>query len=138
MDNVSKLKRSSIMKAIKSDGTNLENMMSSALFRMGYRFRRNVKSLYGKPDIAIKKYKIVIFIDSCFWHGCPSHCRMPKTNRMYWENKIQNNINRDNKVTFYYKKEGWNIMRIWEHEIEENKEKSIYKVANFVSEHKNK
>ena len=126
------------MKAIKSDGTNLENMMSSALFRMGYRFRRNVKSLYGKPDIAIKKYKIVIFIDSCFWHGCPSHCRMPKTNRMYWENKIQNNINRDNKVTFYYKKEGWNIMRIWEHEIEENKEKSIYKVANFVSEHKNK
>ncbi|OGI25396.1 MAG: hypothetical protein A2287_09455 [Candidatus Melainabacteria bacterium RIFOXYA12_FULL_32_12] len=68
-----------MMRAVKSKHTRLEDIVVNELHKRGLRFRRNVKDLKGKPDIAIKKYKIVIFIDSCFWHGCKKHCRMPKS-----------------------------------------------------------
>ncbi|WP_412728501.1 hypothetical protein [Geobacillus stearothermophilus] len=72
------------MKAIKSR-SQLEDTVSKALWREGYRFRKNDKTLLGKPDISIKKYKVAIFIDSCFWHGCPLHGNMPESNREYWK-----------------------------------------------------
>lgn len=62
------------------------------------RFRKNVKSLFGTPDIASKKYKIVIFVDSCFWHLCPEHGNIPKTNIEFWENKLIRNRQRDCEV----------------------------------------
>lgn len=94
-DKVSPKKRSEIMRKIKSKNTKLENKIASDLLKKGFRFRRNVASLEGKPVIVIKKYKIVIFIDSCFWHGCPRHYRMPSFNKTYWEKKIKRNKERD-------------------------------------------
>lgn len=70
VDNVSKEARSQNMRAIRSRGTQLEVLVLKELWKKGIRFRKNVKKLFGSPDIAIQKYKIVIFIDSCFWHGC--------------------------------------------------------------------
>jgi len=135
-DTFSTKKRSQIMQKIKSKNTKLENKIISDLWKKGYRFRRNVTSLYGKPDIAIKKYKIVIFIDSCFWHGCPDHCRMPTSNKPYWENKIKRNKERDKKVVEYFKKKGWNILRIWEHELKNDYETTISKIEKFISDAK--
>ncbi|MES9779227.1 DNA mismatch endonuclease Vsr, partial [Bacillus velezensis] len=82
--------RRKTMRSIKSE-SKLEQRITSELWRRGLRFRRNVKSLFGKPDIAIKKYKIVIFIDSCFWHNCPKHGHIPKSNIQYWNEKLLRN-----------------------------------------------
>lgn len=99
--------------------------------------QKNVKDLEGKPDVAIKKYKLVIFIDSCFWHKCPIHYKAPSTNVDFWENKISVNQKRDNQVTEYYKSKKWNILRIWEHELKDDFEKTMQKVISFIEKPKN-
>lgn len=126
------------MKAIKAKNTGMERKVSKELWEKGFRFRKNVKNLKGKPDISIKKYKVVIFLDSCFWHGCKFHCRYPKTNKKYWYKKISNNINRDNKVTKYYKENGWNILRLWEHDLNNNFNYSIKLIEDLILNSKNK
>ncbi|MBD0406985.1 very short patch repair endonuclease [Bacillus velezensis] len=125
------------MQAIKSK-SKLEDKVSSELWRRGLRFRRNVKSLFGKPDIAIKKYKIVIFIDSCFWHGCSIHGNKPKSNSAYWEKKLQRNKERDKEVNSYYQVIGWHVLRIWEHELKENFTETINHIEAFIREKKGK
>jgi len=131
MDTFDKKKRSQIMKAIKSKNTKLEQKVFKELQRRGLRFRTNVANLPGK----IKKHKIVIFIDSCFWHGCPLHCRMPKTNIEYWQNKIKKNRERDKLITKTYEKKNWHILRIWEHELKENFDETIDKIEAFIRMH---
>ncbi|MEY9869058.1 DNA mismatch endonuclease (patch repair protein) [Peribacillus sp. B2I2] len=131
MDKMSKETRSNIMKSIKSV-SQLENIISRALWQRGYRFRRNAKTLLGKPDISIKKYKVVIFIDSCFWHFCPIHGRIPKSNTDYWNAKCTKNKNRDEKVNSFYKENGWNLLRVWEHEFKEDFNSTIESIAGFI------
>ncbi|MCY8516674.1 very short patch repair endonuclease [Bacillus atrophaeus] len=133
MDNVSKEKRSNTMKAVKSKNTKIEKVVCKKIWRRGIRFRKNVKDLKGKPDIAIKKYKIVIFIDSCFWHGCPLHGRIPKSNVEFWNNKIKHNIERDKSINQYYTRKGWNILRIWEHDLNKKKvSQTIDKIEEWI------
>lgn len=120
------------MRAIKSKNTQLEEKITKALWKKGFRFRKNVMSLVGKPDIAIKKYKVVIFIDSCFWHFCTLHCRIPETNRDYWINKLKRNIDRDREVTKYYIDNGWRILRIWEHQVKENLDRTVDSIGQFI------
>ncbi|MCA1063884.1 very short patch repair endonuclease [Rossellomorea sp. AcN35-11] len=130
-DNMTAEQRRKNMQAIKSV-SKLENTVSSALWKEGYRFRRNTRSLFGKPDISIKKYKVVIFIDSCFWHSCPIHGNMPKTNAEFWKEKLVRNRRRDDEVTSHYTFSGWNILRIWEHEVKEDIELVIIRLINFI------
>lgn len=111
---MSKENRSKTMKAIRSQ-SKLENRITKELWNKGYRFRKNDKSLVGKPDISIKKYKIAIFIDSCFWHVCPLHSNQPKSNEEYWKKKLSRNEQRDKEVNLHYESNRWNIKRIWEH-----------------------
>lgn len=110
------LTRSEIMGRVRSKNTKLELTLRKTLHSRGLRYRVNSK-LFGKPDISIKKRKLVIFIDSCFWHGCEEHCRLPSTNVEYWERKISRNKERDKEVTSYYLNAGWTVIRVWEHEI---------------------
>ena len=132
MDKHTKEQRHKNMQAVKAQGTNLENLVVNFLWQKGYRFIKNVKDLEGKPDIAIKKYKLVIFIDSCFWHKCPLHYKAPATNFEFWENKISKNQQRDDYVTNYYLAKKWNILRIWEHELKEDFDITLQKVINFI------
>ncbi|PTL37413.1 very short patch repair endonuclease [Alkalicoccus saliphilus] len=132
MDNVSNDKRSKTMKAVKSKNTTLELRVRKALWNRNVRYRVNNSSLYGKPDISVKKYKLVVFIDSCYWHGCPLHGRIPKSNTSFWEAKIQRNKERDKKVTNYYLEKGWNIVRVWEHEINEDLEAVVSKITDYI------
>ena len=134
-DKITKDQRSKVMKSIRAQ-SKLENQVSKALWRKGLRFRKNVRSLYGTPDISVKKYKLVIFIDSCFWHSCPLHGKMPKSNQEFWQKKLQRNVEHDKEVTSYYLDKGWNIMRIWEHDIKENFDHIIEIVFSFVEEAK--
>ena len=132
-DKFSKEIRRKTMQAVKSKDTKLENAVSKRLWSEGLRFRKNVVDLMGKPDIAIKKYKIVVFIDSCFWHGCKLHYRAPETNKEYWQRKIRRNKARDLKVTKYYADQNWHILRIWEHELKRDFDKTIGEIIDFIN-----
>ena len=134
-DNLSKEQRTKNMKAIRSQ-SQLENAVSRELWRKGVRFRKNDKSLFGKPDISIKKYKIAIFIDSCFWHVCQLHGNRPKSNQEYWDKKLLRNKNRDIEVNEYYQSNNWHIKRVWEHEIKENLDAVICDLVNFIEKAK--
>lgn len=125
-------KRSNNMKAIKSV-SKLEDEVSKALWKNGVRYRRNVKSLFGNPDFAIKKYKVVIFIDSCFWHACPIHGNKPKNNKEYWEKKLIKNTKRDIIVNNFYKDNGWHIVRVWEHDLKNNFDFTIQEIVSFIN-----
>lgn len=120
------------MRAIKAV-SKLENEIAKELWRRGVRFRRNVKDLIGKPDIAIKKHKCVIFIDSCFWHTCPIHGNIPKSNQEYWVKKLSRNQERDKEVNQYYKEKGWALLRMWEHEFKEDFDKAIEDIISFIN-----
>lgn len=74
--------------------------------------------LFGSPDFVFPKNKIAIFIDGCFWHGCPKHCRMPSSNVEYWNKKISGNYLRDRWVEKDLKSQGWLVYRFWEHELD--------------------
>ncbi|EKE21991.1 MAG: hypothetical protein ACD_7C00083G0004 [uncultured bacterium] len=130
-DTVSKLQRSEIMSRIRSKDTKIEVVFRKALWQSGFRYRKNSAKYFGKPDIVLKKYKTVIFLDSCFWHGCQKHFRMPATRKKYWDTKIERNKQRDNEVNQYYKKLGWKIFRIWEHDLK-NISKHINKLNKII------
>ncbi|PKH10676.1 MULTISPECIES: very short patch repair endonuclease [Planomicrobium] len=136
-EKITKEQRSKNMSAIRSI-SKLEDKISKALWNRGLRLRRNVVSLYGKPDFALKKYKVVIFIDSCFWHSCPEHGNKPKNNSEFWEKKLNRNVERDKEVTDYYINHGWNILRVWEHEFKFNFEDAITKIEKFLRNLRNK
>jgi DNA mismatch endonuclease, patch repair protein len=129
---MSKEDRTKTMKAIRSQ-SKLENRFTRALWHRGLRFRKNVRSLFGKPDISIQKYKIAIFIDSCFWHVCPIHSNKPQTNPEFWEKKLLRNQQRDKEVNKYYQQNGWHVKRIWEHDIKKDFNGAIEEVLHFIN-----
>lgn len=126
MDNHSKEVRSYNMSKIRSVDTKPEDMVRKYLFSKGLRYRKNVKTLPGKPDIVLPKYKTIIFVNGCFWHG-HQNCKyfvMPKSNTEYWKNKISNNIARDQIIYERLSNLGWNILTIWECELKKDKRES--------------
>jgi DNA mismatch endonuclease (patch repair protein) len=80
-------------------------------------FSYQPKGLLGKPDFADRKRKIAVFIDGCFWHGCPRHGHYPKSNAQFWKNKILTNKKRDKRFNLKLKENGWRVIRVWEHEL---------------------
>jgi len=115
-DTVSKKKRSEIMSKVRSKDSEIEVDFRKAIWKAGFRYSKNPTKYFGKPDLVLKKHKTVIFIDSCFWHGCKKHCRLPATRKKYWTGKIERNKQRDKEVNRHYKKIGWKVVRVWEHE----------------------
>ena len=113
------------MAAIKGKDTMPEMIVRRYLFARGLRFRIHVKKLSGSPDIVLPKYKTVIFVNGCFWHGhdgCPYH-RMPKSNVEFWEHKIKHNKARDIANEYVLRNEGWKVIRLWECELRKVKER---------------
>lgn len=109
----------SVMKANKRANTQPEVLIRKYLHGAGFRFRKDYNIKVGKknlrPDIVFTKLKIAVFIDGCFWHSCPSHGHIPKSNIHYWEPKLKKNIQRDKDTDKALKDAGWKIVRIWEH-----------------------
>jgi|SRR3990172_7567305 len=100
-DIFSKKKRSDIMSKIGSKDAKIEIIFRKAIWKKGFRYGKNSSKYFGKPDLVLPKYKSVIFIDSCFWHGCKKHGSMPRARRKFWEAKIERNQQRDKEVTKY-------------------------------------
>lgn len=111
--------RSRCMSHIHSKNTKPEILVRKELFRRGYRYRINVSNLPGKPDIVLPKYKTVIFVNGCFWHGHEG-CKyfvLPKTNAVFWENKIRQTQQRDASAILALHSMGWRAFTIWECQI---------------------
>ena len=119
MDIWNKEKRSECMSRIRSKNTKPELALRKALFARGFRYRVNDKKLPGKPDIVLPKYKTVIFIHGCFWHGHEDckYAYIPKTNTRFWIDKITSNAERDKVNAEKLTALGWNVLMVWECEI---------------------
>ncbi len=130
MDIFDQQKRSEVMSKIRSKDTKPEMFLRKALFAKGFRYRLYDKKLPGKPDIVLPKYKTVIFIHGCFWHGHQGCKRghIPKSNIDYWLNKINSNRERDNSNTNQLVSLGWNVIVVWECEI-----KTVKKLESIVN-----
>jgi DNA mismatch endonuclease (patch repair protein) len=115
VDRVSKETRSKIMSSIRSRDTKPEIILRKYLWSKGLRFRVNYSA--EKIDIAFPSKKIALFVDGCFWHSCPIHSHEPKSNKSYWLPKLQKNKERDFKKNQLLAKQGWAVIRIWEHEL---------------------
>jgi len=116
MDIHTKDQRSYNMSRIRSQETQPEIIVRKYLFSQGFRYRKNVRNLPGKPDIVLPKYRTVIFVNGCFWHGhegCSKFVR-PKTNAEFWSNKILANKERDKRSYTLLDKLGWKVIIVWE------------------------
>ncbi len=139
MDKLTIEQRRKNMQAIRASGSKIETTLAIALWNRGHRYRKNDRSVFGKPDITLKRYKLAIFIDSEFWHGRNWNERKHdhKSNQDFWYNKIERNIQRDKDVNKVLKKEGWKVLRFWGKDIINNLEICINKVENKINEIKN-
>jgi len=126
-DVFSKKKRSEIMSLIKSTNTKPELYVRKLIHSMGYRYRLHDGKLPGKPDLVFKKYKKVIFINGCFWHGHRKCKRsyLPDSNKDFWKNKISKNKKRDMRNYKLLNKLGWEYLIIWQCEVKKDDLKSI-------------
>ncbi len=126
--------RSKMMAKIRGKNTKPELLFRKALWAAGYRYRIDYKKLIGKPDIVLKKYKTVIFIDGEFWHGYNWEERKEKikTNREFWIPKIERNLQRDREVNIAFETKGYKVFRFWEKEIKKELDKCLDRVISHL------
>lgn len=121
-DTVSKQKRSEIMSHVTGKETKPEIMVRKYLFARGLGYRKNVKQLPGTPDIVFPKYKTAVFVNGCFWHGHKGckYSHLPSTNLEYWEKKIADNLERDERKTRKLEKLGYRVLIVWQCQLKPN------------------
>lgn len=118
-DKISKEQRSAVMAKVRSAGNkSTEGRVEAALKSAGVAgWKKHSKSVPGRPDFYFPKARLTVFVDGCYWHACPSCCRMPTSNTEYWNAKIDSNRRRDNRIRRQLRADGFHVMRIWEHEL---------------------
>lgn len=139
MDVLTQEQRKRNMQAIRSTNTHIEDKLAKALFSKGYRYRRNDKSVIGKPDIVFKGLKIAVFCDSEYFHGKDWNTEKHriKTNTEFWHKKIEQNMLRDQQVNAELLKNNWKVIRFWGKEIEKNLDLCVGEVIKAIEERKN-
>jgi len=139
-DIYSKQKRSQIMSKVSGKETKPEIVVRKYLFSKGFRYRKNDKRYSGKPDIVLPKYKTIILVHGCFWHGhsCPAG-KLPETNKNFWKEKINSNVERDKRNNTKLKKLGWNVILIWQCKINTQKKQyqTLQKLAKQIMKNTN-
>ncbi|HEU5080191.1 MAG TPA: very short patch repair endonuclease [Opitutaceae bacterium] len=117
-DTISKAQRSAVMAAVRSTQNRSTELRLAALLRaIGVTGWRRGFPLTGRPDFVFPKLRIAVFVDGCFWHRCPLHCRPPSSNQGYWVTKLGRNQTRDRAISRALRSSGWKVLRIWEHEL---------------------
>jgi len=136
VDRLTKDQRRKNMQAVKAKNSVIEVTLAKALWKLGYRYRKNDIKVFGKPDFTMKRFKLVIFVDSEFWHGKDWETRKfdHKSNQDFWHAKIERNIERDKEVNEKLSGEGWRILRFWGKDITENLDKCIRKIQKTINE----
>jgi DNA mismatch endonuclease (patch repair protein) len=115
----SKEKRSEVMSLIRSRGNKATELRLIEIFReYGITGWRRNQPLLGKPDFTFRRERVVVFVDGCFWHGCPKCYKRPKNNRKFWDIKIANNRKRDRLVNRELRGSGWRVVRVWQHQLD--------------------
>ena len=128
-------KRSEIMAKVRSRRNRSTELALASAFRIaGITGWRRHLPLPGSPDFAFPANKLAIFVDGCFWHGCPKHGTMPKTNKEFWGNKITANKRRDRKVDTLLRLRGWRVVRIWEHDTRRQLDRAVRRVEKALKQ----
>lgn len=124
------------MQAVKAKGSKLELLLAKALWAKGLRYRKNDKTVFGKPDFTFKKFKIAIFCDSEFWHGKDWSNRKHdlKSNRDFWYSKIERNIERDKEVNEFLLRKGWKVLRFWGKDITNELQNCVDRINKTINE----
>lgn len=120
------------MSRIRACNTTPELLLRKALWACGLRYRLHTSTPAGRPDIVFSRARVAIFVDGCFWHGCPDHYVKPKTRTEFWSHKLRENVLRDIKQTRELEGLGWRLVRVWEHEVFANLEELVLKVRAVV------
>ncbi|MBN1184951.1 MAG: DNA mismatch endonuclease Vsr [Bacteroidales bacterium] len=138
MDRLTENQRVKNMRAVKSKGSKIEVALSKSIWAAGYRYRKNDKTVFGKPDLTFKKYKIAVFADSEFWHGkdWTEKKHDIKSNQEFWIRKIERNIIRDHEVNKKLREDGWEVIRFWGKDIEKNLRNCTQIVIDKINEAK--
>ena len=131
-DVLTKEQRTYNMSRIQGKNTGPEVKLRKLLYARGIRGYRIHYQLPGKPDIVFVKKKIAVFIDGCFWHKCPVDFHVPETRREFWMRKINSNVDRDKKINQDLAKDGWTVIRIWEHEIRKEPENVVQRICDLL------
>src|SRR5262245_39696516 len=128
--------RSYVMSRIRKRNTKAEVLLRKRLWADGLRGYRTHAALPGSPDVVWTRGRLAVFVDGCFWHGCPS-CRIPKpaSRREYWGPKLRRNRLRDRRVDRELRQLGWHIVRIWEHEVRRDGYMWAQRIGNYLAEH---
>ena len=136
MDVLTPEQRTKNMKAIRGRNTKMELLLAKSLWAKGIRYRKNDKSVFGKPDLTIKKYKIAIFVDSEYFHGKDWNTEKYriKTNREFWWKKIEENQRRDQTVNRFLVDKGWKVLRFWSKEVLENLNLCVDEIITVIRE----
>lgn len=132
-DNHTPLQRHINMSHIRSSDTKPEEHVRKYLFSKGLRYRKNSSALPGRPDLVLRKYKTVVFVNGCFWHhhDCPKF-RWPKSNVSYWENKIQRNEARDKKNQALLEEMGWKVIVVWECQLSKDADMTLERLYTEI------
>lgn len=138
MDKLNSEQRRKCMQANKSKGTKPELLLAKAMWQLGLRYRKNSKTVFGKPDFSFKKCKVAVFVDGEFWHGKDWEIRKAdiKSNREFWIAKIERNMQRDKEVTGRLKAESWTVFRFWGKDVVKNPERYAEKVFRCIRSRK--
>lgn len=130
MDNVSQAVRSRTMAAVKSTGNrSTEVVLRARLVRAAVRgWRLHAHDVPGCPDFVFDGARVAVFVDGCFWHGCPSCHRPPSSNQEYWTKKVARNMARDRRNTRALRRDGWKVLRVWEHELKRDPQRVVRKI----------
>lgn len=122
------LSRSDQMARIRGKNTEPEKLLRRALWSLGLRYRIHYPTPAGRPDVVFPALKLVIFVDGCFWHGCPDHYVRPKARGTFWAAKLKENVSRDQRQTRKLEETGWIVVRLWEHIIYTNLPAAVQKI----------
>jgi DNA mismatch endonuclease (patch repair protein) len=130
-EKLTKQQRSYVMSRIRGKDTTIELILRSALHRMGFRFRKNVKGMAGTPDIVFHRAKLVVFVDGDFWHGY----RFPRWRYSlsdFWQQKLQRNRARDRQYHARLRRAGWTVVRVWEHQIHADIDAVVLRISKLL------
>lgn len=124
--------RSENMARIRGTDTKPELLLRKSLWAKGVRYRKHKRILNTRPDLVFSAQRVAVFVDGCFWHGCPSHYVQPKTRTEFWSDKLAENNERDQRQIEKLETAGWTVVRLWEHEIEDGLDSAVEKVLSFL------
>lgn len=126
--------RSEMMSRIGGKNTRPEIRLRKALWARGLRYRLHTRTPVGRPDLVFLGLRIAVFVDGCFWHGCPEHYVRPRSREQFWARKLRTNVERDRRQTLRLEELGWTVCRVWEHEIEADLAETVARIETVVAE----